>query len=237
VDESVDKPLDIPPDLVMRGDPPFFVHGSAIVDEPAFIGPGTRIHHFCHIASGARIGKRCVLGQNVFVAATVQMGDDVRVQNNVSLYDGVFLEDFVFLGPSAVFTNVTNPRAEMDRRGVFETTRVCRGATVGANATILCGVTIGAYAFIGAGAVITHDVPAYALVVGVPARQTGWMSRHGQKLGHPDAEGFMVCPESGLRYRAHPRGLVCLDADETLPLAAGGRVRGGNYIRSVRGRE
>ena len=232
----MDKPLGrlgTPSELVMRGDPPFFVHGSAIVDEPSLIGADTRIHHFCHIASGARLGKRCVLGQNVFVAATVCIGDDVRVQNNVSLYDGVFLEDFVFLGPSAVFTNVRNPRAEVERRGVYESTRVCRGATVGANATILCGVTIGAYAFVGAGAVITQDVPAYALFTGVPARQTGWMSRHGQKLGHPDADGIMVCPESGLRYRSVPNGLVCLDLDDELPLGSEGRVKGGKYIRSA----
>jgi UDP-2-acetamido-3-amino-2,3-dideoxy-glucuronate N-acetyltransferase len=229
----VDKPIGTPSNLIARGDPPFFVHYSAIVDEPAFIGIDTRIHHFCHIASGARIGRRCVLGQNVFVAATVQLGDDVRVQNNVSLYDGVCIEDFVFLGPSAVFTNVVNPRAEVDRRRVFDFTRVRRGATIGANATILCGITIGAYAFVGAGAVITHDVPAYAIVMGVPARQTGWMSRHGQKLDHPDANGIMVCPESGLRYCCVPEGLVCLDLDDELPLATAGRVQGGKYIRTA----
>lgn len=210
----------------------FFVHPSAIVDDPVEIGEGTRIHHFSHISSGARIGKRCVLGQNVFVAATVVLGNDVRVQNNVSLYDGVTLDDFVFLGPSVVFTNVTNPRAEIDRRGVFESTRVCRGATIGANATLLCGITIGAHAFIGAGAVVTHDVPAYALVTGVPARQTGWMSRHGQKLGRPNSEGLLVCPESGFRYRQDLQGLVCLDADDDTPLTAEGRIRGHAYVRS-----
>jgi len=229
----VDKPRGIPADLIARGEPSFFVHSSAFVDEPAVIGADTRIYHFCHVASGARIGKRCVFGQNVFVAGSVIIGDDVRVQNNVSLYDGVILEDFVFLGPSAVFTNITNPRAEIDRRGGFETTRVCHGATIGANATILCGVTIGAFAFIGAGAVVTRDVPAYALVTGVPARRTGWMSRHGQKLGPPDAQGLMVCPESGYRYRLEKEKLTCLDADEDRPLVAEGRLEGREYIRPV----
>jgi len=218
-------------DLAPRVDPPLFVHPSAIVDDGATIGAGTRIHHFCHVARGARIGRRCVLGQNVFVAATVVVGDDVRVQNNVSLYDGVILEDFVFLGPSAVFTNVTNPRAEIDRRGTFEPTRVCRGATIGANATILCGVVIGPYAFVGAGAVVTRDVPAHALVVGVPARRTGWMSRHGQKLGPPLDDGMLVCPESGLRYRVERGRLRCLDANDDVPLAQQGRVKGRQYIR------
>lgn len=223
---------ELPLDLVPRGDPPFFVHTSAIVDESVAIGADTRIHHFCHVASGARIGQRCVLGQNVFVAGSVELGNDVRVQNNVSLYAGVILEDFVFLGPSAVFTNVTNPRAEMDRRGIFETTRVCRGATIGANATILCGVTIGAYAFVGAGSVVTRDVPAYALVAGVPARRTGWMSRHGQRLSAPDAHGVMVCPESGFRYRHDGRGLACLDWSEDEPLTTSGRITGQRYMRS-----
>jgi UDP-2-acetamido-3-amino-2,3-dideoxy-glucuronate N-acetyltransferase len=235
----VEKNLGHPSGLVACGEPSFFVHPSAIVDEPALIGADSRIYHFCHIAAGARIGKRCVLGQNVFVAGTVHIGDDVRVQNNVSLYDGVSIEDFVFLGPSVVFTNVTNPRAEIDRHGVFETTRVCRGATIGANATILCGVTIGAYAFVGAGAVITRDVSAYALVMGVPGRRTGWMSRHGQKLERPDIDGIMVCPESGLRYRSERDGLVCLDAEDQkpltplTPLTTDGRIKGGKYIRSV----
>lgn len=214
-------------------DLPYSVHPSAIVDEPVEIGEGTRIFHFCHISAGSRLGKRCTLGQNVFVAPNVTLGDDVRVQNNVSLYEGVEVEDWVFLGPSVVFTNVTNPRAEVNRRGKFEVTRVCRGATVGANATILCGVTIGAYAFVGAGSVVTKDVPPYALVIGVPARKTGWMSRHGQKLGPANSEGIMVCPESGLRYRRQGTGLLCLDVNENAPLATEGRVNGESYMRST----
>lgn len=214
-------------------DLPYAVHPSAIVDEPVEIGEGTRVFHFCHISAGSRLGKRCTLGQNVYVAPNVTLGDDVRVQNNVSLYEGVEIEDWVFLGPSVVFTNVTNPRAEVNRQGKFEVTRVCRGATVGANATILCGVTIGAYAFVGAGSVVTKDVPPYALVMGVSARRTGWMSRHGQKLGPPNAEGIMVCPESGLRYRREGTGLSCLDVNENAPLATEGRVQGQSYMRST----
>ncbi len=228
----MEKRPDFPSDLVPRGEPPYFVHPSAVVDAGAEIGADTRIHHFCHIAAGSHLGRSCVLGQNVFVAAAVEVGNDVRVQNNVSLYSGVILEDFVFLGPSVVFTNVTNPRAEIDRRGVFDRTLVCRGATIGANATILCGVTIGAYAFVGAGSVVTRDVPAYGLVTGVPARRTGWMSRHGQKLPAPDPNGIMVCPESGFRYRRSEQGVECLDREVLEPLTVTGRITGERYLRS-----
>jgi UDP-2-acetamido-3-amino-2,3-dideoxy-glucuronate N-acetyltransferase len=162
----------------MVGDRSFFVHPTAIIDEPCEIGAGTKIWHFCHVMAGARIGANCVLGQNVLVASDVVVGNGCKIQNNVSLYTGVELEDFVFCGPSCVFTNVVNPRAEINRRAEFLRTLVRRGATIGANATIVCGATIGRYAFIGAGAVVRGDVPDYALMLGVPARRRGWMSRH-----------------------------------------------------------
>jgi len=195
---------------------PYFVHSSAFVDEPVTIGGGTKIWHFCHVMPGAKIGRGCVLGQNVLVAAGVQIGDNVKIQNNVSLYEGVELEDDVFCGPSCVFTNVINPRSQIVRRGQYQPTRVRRGATIGANATIVCGSTIGRYAFIAAGAVVTKgDVPDYALMAGVPARRKGWMSRHGHKLGKPDADGIMRCPESGWRYREVEVGVLrCLDRSE-----------------------
>ena len=160
----------------------YFVHASAIVDEGARIGPRSKVWHFCHVSAGAKIGADCVLGQNVFVAATVEIGDGCKIQNNVSLYDGVTLEEHAFVGPSAVFTNVMNPRAEIVRKHEYRRTRVRRGASIGANATIVCGHDLGEYAFIGAGAVVTGDVPAYALMVGVPARRIGWMCRCGERL-------------------------------------------------------
>jgi UDP-2-acetamido-3-amino-2,3-dideoxy-glucuronate N-acetyltransferase len=180
------------------------IHPSAIVDEGAQLGEGTRVWHFSHVCSGARIGKGCVLGQNVYVAPTVVLGDGVRVQNNVSLYDGVVVDDHAFLGPSCVFTNVVNPRSEISRKDEYRPTRVGRGATIGANATIVCGHSIGAYAFVAAGAVVTHDVPAYALVAGVPARQQGWMCRCGLRL----SDGESIVCACGLKYRMEPSGLV-----------------------------
>ncbi len=170
-----------------------FQHASAFVDEGASIGAGTKIWHFCHVMPGAKIGAGCALGQNVYVGSRVLVGDDCRIQNNVSLYDGVTLEDHVFVGPSAVFTNVINPRAEIQRKNEYLPTLVRRGATIGANATIVCGATIGEYAFIGAGAVVRGDVPAHALMLGVPARQRGWMCRCGTRL----QDG--VCPACGAR--------------------------------------
>lgn len=157
-------------------------HPTACIDQPCTIGEGTRIWHFAHVMAGARIGARCMLGQGVFVGSAVVIGDGVRVQNNVSIYDGVEIEDDVFLGPSCVFTNVKNPRAELSRKDALVPTRVRRGATIGANATILCGTTIGRYAFVGAGAVVTHDVPDFALVVGTPARRVGWVNRAGERV-------------------------------------------------------
>lgn len=196
----------------------YYAHPSAIVDESAQIGAGTRIWHFCHVMSRAKIGARCTLGQNVNVAAGVELGDNVKVQNNVSIYSGTVVEPDVFLGPSCVLTNVTNPRAQVSRHALYERTLLRRGCTVGANATVVCGVTLGRYAFVAAGAVVTQDVPDYALVIGNPARQRGWMSRHGHRLT-PSADGLMICPESGLRYREIEPGIVrCLDLDEEAPL-------------------
>lgn len=203
-------------------DPEYFAHPSAIVDDPSAVGAGTSIWHFCHVTAGARVGRGCVLGQNVFVAAGAVIGDRVRVQNNVSIYDGVTLEDDVFLGPSCVLTNVKNPRAEISRRGQFDRTLIRRGATVGANATIVCGVTVGRHAFIGAGAVVTRDVADYALILGVPGERKGWVGRHGHRLD-PDGDGLLRCPESGYRYREEGSTLTCLDLpeDAPLPLAEG----------------
>jgi UDP-2-acetamido-3-amino-2,3-dideoxy-glucuronate N-acetyltransferase len=163
--------------------PAAWVHPTAAIDRGVSLGVGTKVWHFCHVMGGARIGDRCVLGQNVFVAASARIGDGCRIQNNVSIYDGVALGDGVFVGPSAVFTNVRNPRASVDRRTDIEPTRVGDGATIGANATIVCGVTIGAHAFVGAGAVVTRDVAAHAMVSGVPARRTGWICRCGETRG------------------------------------------------------
>src|SRR5512144_305810 len=180
----------------------YFIHESAYVDAGAIIGKGTTIWHFCHIMESAVIGASCKLGQNVFVANKVVIGNNVKIQNNVSVYDRVILEDDVFCGPSMVFTNVYNPRAAVERKHEYRETRVRRGATLGANCTIVCGVTIGEYAFIGAGAVVNRDVPAFALMVGVPARQIGWMSAHGERLPLPlTGSGEAACPATGERYR------------------------------------
>lgn len=191
------------------------VHESACVDEPCWLGAGTRIWHFSHVLAGARLGRDCILGQNCHVANDVVMGNNVKVQNNVSVYTGAVIEDDVFLGPSCVLTNVTNPRSQVNRRSLYERTLVRRGATVGANATIVCGITLGRYCFIAAGSVVAADVPDYALVMGNPARRKGWMSRHGHRLGEPGPDGVMRCRESGLRYaEVSPGVLRCLDLDE-----------------------
>lgn len=179
----------------------YFRHDSAIVDEGAEVGEGSRIWHFVHVSSGARVGRNVVLGQNVYVGGRAVIGDDCRIQNNVSVYDAVILEEGVFCGPSAVFTNVSNPRAGVERKDEYRETRVRTGATLGANCTILCGVTVGRYAFVAAGAVVTDNVKDHALVAGVPASQVGWMSEHGERLGLPlDGSGEARCPGSGERY-------------------------------------
>lgn len=199
----------------------YFLHESSYVDDGASIGPGTKIWHFCHILSGAKIGADCSFGQNVSVSGGTLIGNNVKVQNNVSIYEGTVIEDDVFLGPSCVLTNVSNPRSQVIRRALYEQTLIRRGASIGANATVVCGITIGRYAFIAAGAVVCKDVPDYALMVGVPARQQGWMSRHGHKLEKPNEKGIMTCPESGLRYRElAPGELNCIDLHEEEPLPA-----------------
>jgi UDP-2-acetamido-3-amino-2,3-dideoxy-glucuronate N-acetyltransferase len=177
------------------------IHPTAIVDDGARIGDDTRIWHWVHVSGGARIGERCSLGQNVYVGNRVVIGDNVKIQNNVSVYDNVTLEDDVFCGPSMVFTNVYNPRSAVSRKDEYRDTLVKRGATLGANCTIVCGNTIGEHAFVGAGSVVNRDVPDFALVVGVPARQVGWMSRYGERLDLPlEGEGTAVCPHTGDEY-------------------------------------
>lgn len=213
----------------------FFHHETACVDDGASVGDGTRIWHFCHVMKGAVLGANCILGQNVFVADGVRVGSNVKIQNNVSLYTGTTVEDDVFLGPSCVLTNVTNPRSQIVRHELYESTLIRRGATLGANATVVCGVTIGRYAFVAAGAVITGDVPDYALMVGVPGRPRGWVSRHGIPLPPVGAEGITTCPESGLRYQLIDGGLRCLDIDEEAPLPAEQR-EGGVMYRELRPR-
>lgn len=178
----------------------YFAHETAVIDEGCEIGAGTKVWHFSHLMTGCKLGERCNIGQNVVISPEVVLGDNCKVQNNVSIYTGVTCEEDVFLGPSMVFTNVVNPRSAVNRRGQYARTHVGRGASIGANATIVCGHDIGEFAFIGAGAVVTKTVPAYALVVGNPARQMGWMSEFGHRLDFDEA-GEASCPESGERYR------------------------------------
>lgn len=178
----------------------YFAHETAVVDDGCLIGAGTKIWHFTHIMAGCRIGEKCNIGQNVVISPDVVLGNNVKIQNNVSVYTGVTCDDDVFLGPSCVFTNVINPRSAVNRKSEYAKTHVGRGATIGANATIVCGHDIGEYAFIGAGAVVTKTVAPYALMVGNPARQTGWMSEFGCKLKF-DADGFATCPQSGDKYQ------------------------------------
>lgn len=187
--------------------PNYFAHETAIIDQACEIGDGTKIWHFSHLMSGCKIGKNCNIGQNVFIASEVMIGNNVKIQNNVSVYTGVICEDDVFLGPSMVFTNVKNPRSAINRKSQYEKTLVKKGATIGANATILCGHTIGEYAFIGAGTVITKDVKPYALIVGNPGKQIGWMSEFGHRLKF-DSLGKAICPESGEIYFLKNREIV-----------------------------
>jgi len=189
------------------------IHPSAIVDDGAVIGDGSRVWHFAHVCAGARIGEGCSLGQGVFVGNDVRIGRNVKIQNNVSVYDAVTLEDDVFCGPSMVFTNVHNPRAAVVRKDEYLPTLVQRGATLGANCTVVCGVTIGRHAFVGAGTVVSRDVPDFALVLGVPARQVGWMSRHGERLALPLAgDGQAACPATGERYVLR-NGVCAVESD------------------------
>jgi UDP-2-acetamido-3-amino-2,3-dideoxy-glucuronate N-acetyltransferase len=193
----------------------YFVHPSSYVDEGCSIGAGTNIWHFCHIMTGSKIGSHCNLGQNVVVSSKVILGNNVKVQNNVSIYEGVVCEDDVFLGPSMVFTNVINPRSAINRKSEFKSTLVKRGATIGANATIVCGNTIGEFALIGAGTVVTKDVAPYALVIGNPGKQVGWVSEYGHRLDF-DKKGRSRCPESAQTYILNDNQLIKLDLTDTV---------------------
>ncbi|WP_370550193.1 acyltransferase [Hymenobacter sp. BT559] len=194
----------------------FYAHSSAVLDAGCRVGAGSRIWHFCHLAADAVLGENCSLGQNVFVADGVTLGRNVKVQNNVSLYSGVVCEDDVFIGPSVVFTNVKNPRSAVPRRGAdyYLPTYLERGVSIGANATLVCGVHLGRYAFVGAGSVVTQDVPAFALVYGTPARQHGWVSTYGHRLAF-DAAGLATCPESGEQYQLSTDQTVVIPMDES----------------------
>jgi UDP-2-acetamido-3-amino-2,3-dideoxy-glucuronate N-acetyltransferase len=200
----------------------YFAHPTAVIDHPCEIGEGTRIWHFAHICAGARIGCNSIFGQNTMVAAGVVIGSNVKVQNNVAIYTGTTVEDDVFLGPSCVLTNVTNPRSQVRRHNLYESTLIRRGATIGANATVACGTVIGRYAFIGAGALVGADVPDYGLILGLPGRLEGWMSRHGHRL-HFGADSIAVCRESSFRYQLTNNHVRCLDLDEEEPLPDGMR--------------
>jgi UDP-2-acetamido-3-amino-2,3-dideoxy-glucuronate N-acetyltransferase len=206
----------------------YFVHESSYIDREVLIGKGTKIWHFCHISKYVKIGENCVFGQNIFIAENVEIGNRVKIQNNVAVYTGCEIHDEVFLGPSCVLTNVTNPRSQVDRHSLYEKTIFQRGCTIGANATIVCGINIGRYAFIAAGAVITKDVPDYALIVGNPGRHIGWMSRHGHLLKDP-INDIMTCPESGLRYKKQNEIVICIDLDENLPLPPNLKVGKNQY--------
>jgi UDP-2-acetamido-3-amino-2,3-dideoxy-glucuronate N-acetyltransferase len=201
----------------MSDSSPLKIHSSAVVDEGAVIGDGTAIWHFSHICAGAVIGNNCSLGQNVLVADNASLGNNVKVQNNVAIYGGITVEDDVFLGPSCVLTNVTNPRSQVSRKSLYEKTLIKRGATIGANATIVCGITLGRYCFIGAGAVVTKDIPDYGLVLGNPGKLSGYMSRHGHKLIFNES-GRATCPESNYLYERVEEVVRCLDLDEDKPL-------------------
>lgn len=199
----------------------YFAHETAIIDEGVEIGDGTKIWHFAHVFTGAKIGENCSFGQNTMVAGGVVIGSNVKVQNNVAIYAGITIEDDVFLGPSCVLTNVSNPRSQVVRRGIYEETTLNRGVTIGANATIVCGITLGRYVFVAAGTVVTKSYPDYAMIVGVPGRQVGWMSRHGHKLEF-NFDGTATCPESNFTYKlteANGETTVhCVDLDEDSPL-------------------
>lgn len=199
--------------------PDYFVHESSYVDQPCEIGEGTRIWHFSHVMKDSKIGKRCIIGQNVVISPGVVVGDNCKIQNNVSLYTGVTLEDDVFCGPSCVFTNVINPRSQIVRRDEYRATVVRRGASIGANATIICGGSLGRYCFIAAGAVVKGEIPDYALMMGVPARRVGWMGRHGFRL-LDKGDGRFSCPETGWSYQESDGQLRCLELDEDSPLPA-----------------